>query len=116
MSQAVQFGCLGLWLWQRFGGRGLVTIGVLGAINIPYYEEMAKLIHWWRYSGCRMISGTPYYIIVGELIIAVGFTLLAKSLRGASMTKASCIGVVGGLVILAAYVVTYGITDGFVRE
>lgn len=37
---AVQFGCVGLWLWQRFNGWGLTTIGLLGALNIPYYEEM----------------------------------------------------------------------------
>ncbi len=31
-------------------------IGLLGAINIPFYEEMARRIHWWQYNGCRMIS------------------------------------------------------------
>ncbi|MGD0252371.1 MAG: hypothetical protein ABSC01_06700 [Verrucomicrobiota bacterium] len=54
----VQFGCLGLWLRDRFGGAGLAAVGVLGAINISFYEEMAKRIHWWQYSGCRMISNT----------------------------------------------------------
>ena len=37
-------------------------IGLLGAINIPFYEEMARRIHWWQYSGCRMISYTPWYM------------------------------------------------------
>ena len=32
---AVQFGYLGLWLWQRFDGWGLIAIGLLDAINIP---------------------------------------------------------------------------------
>src|SRR4051794_29557687 len=35
---AVQFGYLGLRLRDRFGALGLVLIGVLGAINIPFYE------------------------------------------------------------------------------
>ena len=48
---AVQFGYIGLRLWERSGKVGLVMIGLLGAINIPFYEEMARRIHWWQYNG-----------------------------------------------------------------
>ena len=58
---AVQFGYIGLWLWKRYGRWGLVTIGLLGAINIPYYEEMARRINWWA---------------VPQLPYAVQYTLL----------------------------------------
>jgi Domain of unknown function (DUF6989) len=109
---AVQFGCLGLWLRDRFNGVGLVMIGLLGAINIPYYEEMAKRIHWWQYSGCRMISNTPYYIILGELGIAVAIAVLAKPVRRGSMTTALAMGVAGGISIFIAYAVAFVITDG----
>src|SRR5262245_60299032 len=112
---AVQFGYLGLRLWERFGGRGLALIGVLGAINIPYYEEMAKRINWWQYSGCRMISGTPYYIIVGELGIAIALTLLAKPLRRCSWTTSALLGIAGGAAIFVCYALAYGVTDGFGR-
>ena len=78
---AVQFGYIGLRLWERFGNIGLVMIGLLGAINIPFYEEMARRIHWWQYSSCRMISFTPWYIILGEFGIAVAFALRARTLR-----------------------------------
>jgi len=108
----VQFGCLGLWLRDRFNGAGLVMIGLLGAINIPYYEEMAKRIHWWQYSGCRMISNTPYYIILGELGIAVAVALLAKPVRRGSMTTAMLMGIAGGISIFVAYAVAFAITDG----
>jgi hypothetical protein len=39
---AVQFGYIGLRLWERFGNLGLLMIGLLGAITIPFYEEMAR--------------------------------------------------------------------------
>ena len=84
---AVQFGYVGLRLWKRFGKTGLLVIGLLGAINIPFYEEMARRIHWWQYSGCRMISYTPWHIIVGEFGIALVFALLGEpfgEIRGAS--------------------------------
>lgn len=112
---AVQFGYLGLRLRERFGGMGLVAIGLLGAVNIPYYEEMARRIHWWRYSGCRMISGTPYYIIVGELLIAVAFAVLVKNFRRASAGAAMLMGVAAGLSIFASYAIGYGLADGFAR-
>jgi hypothetical protein len=112
----VQFGCLGLWLRDRFGGAGLAAVGVLGAINIPYYEEMARRIHWWQYSGCRMISNTPYYIILGEFGIAITFTLLAKPLRHGNAAKTVWLGVAGGAAIFICYALAYGITDALHRR
>ena len=113
---AVQFGYLGLRLTEHFGNFGLVLIGALGAVNIPYYEEMARRIHWWKYGGCRMISGTPYYIIVGEFLIAVAFTLLVKKFRRNDFISAILLGIVGGAAIFIAYAIAYGITDGLVRR
>ena len=109
---AVQFGYLGLRLQEHFGKFGLVIIGLLGAVNIPYYEEMAQRIHWWKYGGCRMLSGTPYYIIVGEFLIAVMFAWLVKRFRRGNIASAIALGVAGGAGIFIAYAVAYGITDG----
>ncbi len=112
---AVQFGCLGLWLWDRLGARGLAAIGVLGAINIPYYEEMARRIHWWTYAGCRMISNTPHYIILGEFLIAIALAILAKQVRRGGAGIALLAGILGGAAIFVGYVIAFGITDGFAR-
>jgi len=111
---AVQFGCVGLWLWQRFSGWGLATIGFLGAINIPYYEEMARRINWWEYRDCRMISYTPYYIILGELGIAILLAILAKRLVRGNWTTALWAGAAGGAGIFVCYAIAYGLTDGLI--
>jgi hypothetical protein len=108
---AVQFGYIGLRLWERFGKVGLFMIGLLGALNIPFYEEMARKIHWWQYSGCRMISFTPWYIILGEFGIAVTLALLARTLRRGSWRQAVFAGVGGGLSILVCYALSFWITD-----
>src|SRR6266545_2613744 len=113
---AVQFGYIGLRLWERFGKLGLLMIGLLGAINIPFYEEMAKRIHWWQYSGCRMISFTPYYIIVGEFGIAIALAILAARLRRSSWLASALAGIVGGAAIFICYAAAYGLTDGFTRH
>ena len=108
---AVQFGYIGLRLWERFGKLGLVMIGLLGAINIPFYEEMARRIHWWQYGDCRMISFTPWYIILGEFGIALAFAFLARTLRHVSPRVAVLAGVAGGISIFACYAVVFFITD-----
>ncbi len=113
---AVQFGYLGLRLQEHFGHFGLVIIGLLGAVNIPYYEEMAQRIHWWKYSGCRMFSGTPYYIILGEFLIAMAFALLVKKSRRGSIGSAIVLGAAGGVAIFISYAIAYGLTDGIFRR
>ncbi|HEU0275667.1 MAG TPA: hypothetical protein VFQ83_14165 [Candidatus Udaeobacter sp.] len=112
---AVQFGYIGLRLWERFGKPGLLLIGLLGAINIPFYEEMARRIHWWQYSGCRIISFTPWYIILGECGIAIGFALLARTLRRGSWHGAIVAGIMGGFSIFVCYAAAFWITDVLTR-
>ena len=112
---AVQFGYVGLRLWERFGKTGLLMIGLLGAINIPFYEEVARRIHWWQYSGCRMISYTPWYIIVGEFGIALSFALLARTLRRDSWRVAVIAGVAGGVSIFVCYAMAFLITDRLIK-
>jgi len=113
---AVQFGYIGLWLWKRYGRWGLATIGLLGAINIPYYEEMARRINWWTYSNCRMLSNTPYYIILGELGIAILLALLAKRVSAGTWTSSILAGLAGGVGIFVCYALAYGITDGLITR
>lgn len=113
---AVQFGHVGLWLWNRFSGSGLVAIGVLGAINIPYYEEMARRINWWEYSNCRMLSYTPYYIILGEFGIAILLAMLAKRVSRGNWTTSIMAGIGGGVGIFICYAIAYGLTDGLIRR
>lgn len=109
---AVQFGYLGLRLWDRFGGAGLLLIGLFGAINIPFYEEMAKRINWWQYRDCRMISSTPYYIILGELGIAIALAVLARRVRAGKWNAASINGIAGAALIFVCYAIAYFLTDG----
>lgn len=111
---AVQFGYIGMRLWERFGRRGLFWVAILGAVNIPFYEQMARKIHWWQYSGCRMLSFTPWYIIVGEFGIALALALFAATLRRGTWRTAVAAGVGGGLSIFLCYAVAFFFTDRLV--
>jgi hypothetical protein len=109
---AVQFAVVGERLRRWHPGWGVLVTAFLGAVNIPYYEEMARRIHWWEYSNCRMLSGTPYYIILGEFFIAGGIALLADWARRLEAGRTLLAGVIGGVLIFASYALAYGITDG----
>lgn len=108
---AVQFAVVGERLRRWHAVWGLVTTALLGALNIPYYEEMARRIHWWTYSNCRMISGTPYYIILGELFIAAAIALFADSVRRQTVRTTVVSGIGGGGAIFLAYAGAFAITD-----
>jgi hypothetical protein len=104
---AVQFGYLGLRFWERLRWRGLLLIGLLGAINIPYYEEMAFRIHWWRYHNCAMLLHTPYAIIVGEFVIAIYLGYAARWARHGSWKTALLAGASAGAAIFIGYAIPY---------
>ncbi|HEY2101929.1 MAG TPA: hypothetical protein VGH08_01635 [Chthoniobacterales bacterium] len=108
---AVQFGYIGLRLVERFSWVGFVMVGLLGAVNIPYYEEMARRIHWWQYRGCHMISNTPYYIIAGEFGIALLFTLLARVFRTGRLSTILGAGILGGAAIFVCYAAAFTVID-----
>jgi hypothetical protein len=111
---AVQFGYVGLRLWERFGRQGLAAVGVLGAISIPYYEELARRIHWWQYGNCRMLSYTPYYITLGEFGIVILLAVLAKRVSQGTWTASLLAGLAGGFGIFLCYAIAYGLTDGLI--
>jgi len=107
---SIQFAYIGARLILSLGGvRGALLTGVLGAINIPYYEELALQTNWWQYADCRMLSHTPYYIIVGEFLIAIGLAAAGVQLRRAGVGAAVGLGLAGGALIFASYAAAYGL-------
>jgi hypothetical protein len=111
---AVQFGYLGLRLYERLGWRGLLVVGVLGAINIPYYEEMALRIHWWRYRDCAMLMHTPWAIIVGEFLIAMYLGYAARWTRAGRFGRSLMAGVMAGGAIFVGDALPYWVISWWV--
>ena len=104
---AVQFGYIGLRLFERLGWGGLLLAGLLGAVNIPYYEEMALRINWWRYRNCAMLLHTPYAIIAGEFLIAIYLGYAARWLRAERFGRSLVAGLTAGAAIFVGYALPY---------
>ena len=110
---AVQFAVLGGWLVQRLKATGIVFAGIIGALNIPFYEEMALKTHWWAYRDCKMFLHTPYYVILGEFLIVVVLGWLTQYVRITTLKKSVIFGVVGGALIFSCYALGYFAFEGY---
>lgn len=101
----VQIGYIGYWIAQRKGlFAGTLSAGVIGGVIIPIYESCAKGAGWWYYNDPQhMFWNAPYYIILGEFILALALPSLFMQVRKRQFYWAVPLGVVMGLWIWAAY-------------
>jgi hypothetical protein len=69
----VQLGYFGYAMRGRYGlVKSSLLMAVVGGVNIPVYEYLAKNSGFWSYENCRMLLGTtPYYIIGFEILLSV---------------------------------------------
>lgn len=114
MVVAAQIGYLGRLLMSRFGSiQGMALTAMLGAVNIPFYEEMAYHAHWWRYGNCWMLGHTPLYIIAAEMTIGLTLgPLAAWAMRaGATWRDAAFAGLIGGLSTIWGGLLGYGLVE-----
>ena len=87
-----------------------VIIAVVGALNIPFYEEMAYYAGWWRYAiGAHIphIGHTPLYVLLFEGLIAASLPLLLASLPCLSLRTVALRGVLLGLWIPCAALIAW---------
>ncbi len=80
MVTLTQIGYLA-WRLETLAPRGVAIIltGLWGAVNIPFYEEMAYRAGWWRYAAAPGLGHAPYYVMLFEgLLTALLPPLVAR--------------------------------------
>lgn len=109
----VQVGVPGDAAIRRFGFvRGMLLTGLLGSLLIPVYEEMAWGANWWRYQNCLRVGHTPLYIVVAEVVIGFGLSLVGYfALRVCSLRATVLLGVAAGAVTILGGVVGWGTVE-----
>ena len=115
---AVQVGVGGDAVIRRFGFvRGALLTGLLGAVLIPFYEQMAWGAHWWRYRNCLLLGHAPAYVVVAEAIIGVGLATFGRLvLRICSRGAAIPLGAIAGLVTIVGGIVGWGSVEFICRH
>ncbi len=79
-----QFGYLAWWMTQRWGlGIATILTGILGAVNLPTYEFLAKQAGFWYYQNATMVffNSTPVYVIVGEFLLTLSIPYIVRQVE-----------------------------------
>ena len=113
MMVSAQIGFLGAFLIEQWGFvRGAAMTAFVGAVGLPFYEQMAFRTHWWQYRHCRMIGHAPVYIIVAELCIGFCLAPLARhALHGPTMKHAFFAGFLGGAATIVGGLIGFGLIE-----
>ena len=71
--------------------------GILGAIQIPIYEELAYYGGWWQYKPTHLMLGhTPLYVLLFEGLIVAALPLLYDRIERRSWSHVALIGIIVG--------------------
>jgi hypothetical protein len=80
----------------------MALVGVWGALNIPFYEEMAYHAGWWRYAHAPGLGPTPFYVALFEGLIGAVLVPLLAGVERRSIRSALLRGVALGVWIPCA--------------
>lgn len=103
MVATTQFSVIGLWLADRFGlAKATVLTAIVGGLNLPLYEHLAKGADWWFYQHVPMIWSTPWYVILGEILIGALFPICGRAIVTKPLVWSIPIGIGLGVWMLVA--------------
>lgn len=73
MVMMLQLGTVANWLTSKWGLlKTTGALAVLGGLNIPLYETLARHAGWWSYQNTPLLLGmTPYYVILAEVLLSL---------------------------------------------
>ena len=82
-SVMVQLGYIAIWLTKKWGlVAATILTGILGMLNLPLYEYLAKHADFWYYQNCKMIfDSTPIYVIAGECLIGLSLPVIIQQIQ-----------------------------------
>ena len=81
---------------------------ILGAIQIPIYEEMAYYGGWWHYKPVHLMLGhTPIYVLLFEGLIVAALPLLYDRIERRAWKQVALIGIIVGAWMPVAALVAW---------
>ncbi len=99
MVTLTYLGYLGWRMRALLGWRFAILIcGLVGAIDIPLFEEMSYYGGWWRYVPAHLMLGhTPAYVSLFEGLIVAALPLLLDRIERRSWLETAAVGVLIGV-------------------
>lgn len=108
----VQLGFLSYWLTQRWGlGWATLAITLLGGLNVPLYEFLARRAGFWHYQDCYLLFGAvPPMVIVTEAAFSLVLPWIVRYLPRLSWFWVAALGVLEGLWMWVVFYVGFRLT------
>jgi hypothetical protein len=81
----------------------VVVCGLVGAIDIPLFEEISYYGGWWRYAPTHLMLGhTPAYVSLFEGLVVAALPLLYDRIERRSWLETGAIGIIIGIWMAVA--------------
>ena len=114
LSWLVTLTYLGYISWRLRALLGLqiaiLLCGLLGAIDIPFFEEISYYGGWWRYVPTHLMLGhTPAYVALFEGLVVAALPLLFNRLERRSWIETVALGVVIGIWMAISALVAWSL-------
>ena len=109
----VQLSVIGRRLGARFSLPAAMGLtGIIGGVNIPLYEHLAKDANLWHYENCRMaFESTPYFIIIYEVLLSIPLPWIALWVEKRGVTAAALTGLALGAWMWAALLLGWTVAE-----
>ena len=98
------------------GWTGLIVTGIIGALNLPFYEQMAAEDGLWIYVDCYKFRRTPYYVVFGEFLCAMVIGAAGLTVRPDSPLSALVAGLAAGVGVLLCSMIAYYLIEVVFRR
>jgi len=105
MVTLTYLGYLGWRLYALFGWRvAILLCGLVGAIDIPLFEELSYNGGWWQYMPAHLMLGhTPAYVSLFEGLVVAALPLVFNRIERRSWFEVAVIGgIIGFWMAIAA--------------
>ena len=110
MNTMVQMGYIG-WRLSEFlsVGKTMAIVGIIGALSIPYYEEMAFHAGAWHYQNAYMIGNTPLWVFAAYLVEIPWVVPIVKKMQEKPFYFWILAGIIQGIIIFVGGFLTYSL-------
>jgi len=109
-STFLQLGGIAHWVsgrWPLLASS--LALGLIGALDIPFYEQMAKGAGWWFYQTAPMLGNAPWYVIGTEILVVAALPVVARWVGNGSLGLSAGLGVALGAWIGVAALISYSL-------
>jgi hypothetical protein len=109
-STFLQLGGIAHWVSGRLPLlASSLALGLIGALDIPFYEQMAKGAGWWFYQKAPMLGNAPWYVIGTEILVVAALPVVARWVGNGSLGLSAGLGVALGAWIGVAALISYSL-------